>query len=309
MRDTSKYKLHMKKYVIIPFILLSISILSQTKEPLKNNTVTITGKILDFKTKQTLPYVNISCKNSKNDILSGGITTNKGTFSVVNLPIDSIFIDIQFIGYKTLTSSVLPTKENRKINLGTLFLKEDTTNLDEVVIQAETAIITQKIDRKVVNVNKDLASAGTNSLQMLENIPSISVNFQTGSINLRGNENVRVLVDGKPSNLSASQLLKQIPSSSVKSVEIITNPSAKYNPEGMSGIINVILKKNTTIGFNGSFSVGVEHSKNARPTGSLDLNYRTGSVNFYGNYSIDWGKFETNAFFDRIDKDLTQTID
>lgn len=299
----------MKKYLITPFILLSISILSQTKEPLKDRTVSITGKILDFKTKQILPYVNISCKNSKNNLLSGGITNDKGTFSVVNLPIDSIFIDIQFIGYKILTKSVLPTKEIREINLGTLFLKEDTTNLNEIVLQAETATITQKIDRKVVNVNKDLASAGTNSLQMLENIPSISVDFQTGNINLRGNENVRVLVDGKPSNLSASQLLKQIPSSSVKSVEIITNPSAKYNPEGMSGIINIILKKNTTIGFNGSFSVGVEHSKNSRPTGSLDLNYRTGRVNFYGNYNIDWGKFETNAFFDRIDKDLTQTID
>ena len=299
----------MKKYLIIPFILIPFLLFSQTKEPINKNTFSITGKILDAKTKEFLPYVNIICKNNKNNILSGGITNNKGTFFIVDLPLDSVFVDIQFIGYKTLTKSILPTKENQEINLGTLFLKEDTTNLNEIVLQAESSIITQKIDRKVVNVNKDLASAGTNSLQMLENIPSISVDFQTGNINLRGNENVRVLVDGKPSNLSASQLLKQIPSSSVKSVEIITNPSAKYNPEGMSGIINIILKKNTTIGFNGSFSVGVEHSKNSRPTGSLDLNYRTGKVNFYGNYNIDWGDFETNAFFDRTDKYLTQTLD
>ena len=299
----------MRKYLIILFILLSISLFSQTKESIKKNIVSITGKVLDVKTEQFLPYVNIICRNNKNIILTGGITNNKGTFSVLNLPLDSIFIDIQFIGYKTVTKKISPTKENSKIDLGTLFLKEDTTSLDEVIIEAETSIITQKIDRKVVNVNKDLASAGANSLQMLENIPSISVDFQTGKVNLRGNENVRILVDGKPSNLSTFQLLKQIPSSSVKSVEIITNPSAKFNPEGMSGIINIILKKNTTIGFNGSFSVGIEHSKNSRPTGSLDLNYRTGKVNFYGNYSIDLGKFETNAFFDRTDKNLTQTID
>lgn len=296
----------MKKFTIIPLFFLSITLFSQVD---KNNVGTIIGKVLDANTKQYVSYVNIICKNNKDEILSGGITNKKGTFTVNNLPLDSIFIDIQFIGYKSVEKKLLLTKLDNKIDLGTLLLTEDTTNLEEIVVQAETSTITQKIDRKVINIGKDLASAGTNTLQMLENIPSVSVDFQTGKVNMRGNDNVRVLVDGKPSNLPASQVLKQIPSASVKSVELITNPSAKYNPEGMSGILNIVLKKSITIGFNGSFSIGVEHSKNSRPTGSLNLNYRTGKVNFYGNYSLDLGDFETNAFFSRLDKKLTQTID
>ncbi len=298
----------MKKYLFIYIFLLSFTIFGQTNQKQKELIGSVVGKVLDKNTKQALPYVNIVCKNNKNEIIAGSISNNKGVFTVQKLVLDSIFIDIQFIGYKTLTKKIALSKQNTKSDLGILFLLEDATNLDEVIINSETSTIVQKIDRKIINIGKDIASSGTNSLQMLENIPTVNVDYQTGKINLRGNDNVRVLIDGKPSNLSASQLLKQIPSSSVKKVELITNPSAKYNPEGMSGIINVILKKNTTIGFNGSFSVGVEHSKNTRPTGSLDLNYRTGKVNFYGNYSLDLGKFETNAFFDRTDKNLTQTI-
>ena len=104
----------MKKYLIIPFILIPFLLFSQTKEPINKNTFSITGKILDAKTREFLPYVNIICKNNNNNILSGGITNNKGTFSIVDLPLDSVFVDIQFIGYKTLTKSVLPTKENRE---------------------------------------------------------------------------------------------------------------------------------------------------------------------------------------------------
>ena len=198
---------------------------------------------------------------------------------------------------------------DKKIEIALIYIEDEITELGGVIIEAERSIVIQKIDRKIINISKDLASAGTNSLQMLENIPSIEVNHQSGTVSLRGNENVRVLIDGKPSNLSTAQVLKQLPSSSVKSVELITNPSAKYNPEGMSGIINIILKKNTTIGFNGAISLGAEQSINKRPTGSLNYNYRTGKVNFYGNYGVDAGKFETFATFNREDKNLSQKID
>ncbi|MGG8495232.1 TonB-dependent receptor domain-containing protein [Tenacibaculum sp. TC6] len=118
---------------------------------------------------------------------------------------------------------------------------------------------------------------------------SVSVDSQTGNISLRGNENVRVLVDGKPTNIPASQLLKQIPSSSIKSVELITNPSAKYNPEGMSGIINIILNKNANMGFNGSINTGVEAGHYVRNNASTNMNYKTGKVNFFGNYGFNGG--------------------
>ncbi|AUC85041.1 TonB-dependent receptor [Polaribacter sp. ALD11] len=298
----------MKKYTPLFLIFLSLPFFSQAKKDVIKNIGTITGKIVDFKTKKALPYVNIVCKDQSKAIITGGITSKKGSFIIEKLPLDSIFIDIQFIGYKTIKRTIVLSKNQSQVNISTLFLKEDSSLLDEVVVQSKTSTIVQKIDRKVIHVGKDLTSAGTNSLQLLENIPSVQVNFQSGTINLRGNSNVRVLIDGKPSNLSPSKLLKQIPSSSVKSVELITNPSAKYTPEGMSGIINIILKKNTKIGFNGSINIGQEHSKNTRPTGSLDLNYRTGKVNMYANYGLDLGKFETNAFFDRSDKNLTQHI-
>jgi hypothetical protein len=198
---------------------------------------------------------------------------------------------------------------DKKIEIAPVYLEEEITELGGVIIESERSIVIQKIDRKIINISNDIASAGTNSLQMLENIPSIEVNHQSGTVCLRGNENVRVLIDGKPSNLSTAQILKQLPSSSVKSVELITNPSAKYNPGGMSGIINIILKKNTTIGFNGAISLGAEQNINRRPTGSLNYNYRTGKVNFYGNYGVDAGKFETFATFNREDKNLSQKID
>ena len=295
----------MKKYCFLLFLLSNI-LVSQTTD--KNNMGSVSGKILDFKTHKKIPYVSITCLDKNNKIIGGSISNNKGIFSIKNLVLDSITIKLQFIGFEELKSKFILTKEKPNLNLPTFYLKEEINSLDEISIKTETSSLIQKIDRKVFNVGKDLNSAGTNSLQLLENIPSVSVDFQTGAINLRGNENVRILVDGKPSNLAPTQLLKQIPSSTIKSVEIITNPSAKYNPEGMSGIINIILKKNITIGFNGSFSAGAEHSINTRPTTSFDFNYRTGKINIYGNYGLDWGNFETFSNFKRLDKNLIQDI-
>jgi outer membrane receptor protein involved in Fe transport len=296
----------MKKLILIIFVLSFQLFVSQNKND--KNIGSISGIILDIKTKQPIPYATIICKNTHQKTVNGGITNNVGKFSIHNLPLDSLSVLIQYIGYKTITKTILLTKLSPNINFKTIYLAEETNNLDEVIVETETSEMIQKIDRKVFNVGKDLSIAGTNSLELLENIPSIQVDYQNGSINLRGNSNVRILIDGKPSLLSPTRALEQIPSSSIKSVEIITNPSAKYNPEGMSGIINIILKKNTTIGFNGSFSVGIQHSINTRPNASLNANYRVGKLNFYGNYSLDFGKFETFSFFDRQDKDLKQDI-
>ena len=128
--------------------------------------------------------------------------------------------------------------------LETITLEEESTNLNEVSIVKERSSIEQKIDRKVVNVGKDLIASGTTASEIMNNIPTVSVDPQTKELSLRGNTNVKVLVDGKPTNIDATQLLQQIPSASIKQIELITNPSAKYNPEGMSGIINIILHKN-----------------------------------------------------------------
>src|SRR5690606_20084873 len=134
---------------------------------------------------------------------------------------------------------------------------------------------------------------------IMNNLPTVSIDRQSGEISMRGNENVRVMVDGKLSNIPTAQLLKQIPSSSIKQIELITNPSAKYNPEGMSGIINIILHKNTNIGLNGNTSVGRTFKENAKFNAGLDLNYRNGKFNLYTNLSNNVSKNENNGLISR----------
>ncbi|CAM1341393.1 TonB-dependent receptor domain-containing protein [Tenacibaculum aestuarii] len=288
----------MKKLLILISFLNTYLCLAQNSQ--------LTGTTLDKKNNQPIPFVTITCKNTSDEILTGAISDEKGNFKIEKLPKENLLLTFQFIGYKTFEKKI-DLKKNSKI--GTVFLEENTTQLDEVEIQGETSTIIQKIDRKIIHVGNNLTATGATSLEMLENIPSVDVNQLSGTVSLRGNENVRVLVNGKPSNVNTAQLLKQIPSNSVKSVEIITNPSAKYTPEGMSGIINLILKKNTKIGFNGNLVVGVKHSRNTKPDIILNTNYKTGITNFYLNYNTSWGDYETFNDLERTDINLTQDID
>lgn len=291
------------KKLLASLMLLSITVFcnAQNKK--------ITGKIIDKKNNTPIPYATVTCKKNNGKIITGVITNDKGEFKINKLPKEKIKLYFQFIGYAPIQKNIDLSTNKTTYSLGVIYLKENSNKLDEVEIQAETTTIVQKIDRKVVNIGNDLVSAGGNSFEMLQNIPSVDVDQVSGTVSLRGNENVRILVNGKPSNLNAKQLLSQIPSNSVKSIEIITNPSAKYNPEGMSGILNLILRKNTKIGFNGSLSAGITHSKNTRPEASLNLNYKTGNVNFYGNYNTSWGDYATLNSLNRTDKNLFQNID
>ncbi|TVZ57179.1 outer membrane receptor protein involved in Fe transport [Lutibacter sp. Hel_I_33_5] len=251
---------------------------------------TISGKVVDEKTKEPLPYVNIVVRDIAKKVLTGGITSENGTFKIKGIPEGNSVVEVQYIGYEKFTRNISVTNKRRSINLGTIGLKEDSAQLDEVVVRAETSTVVQKVDRKVINVGKDLTSAGATASELLNNVQSVSVDSQTGNISLRGNENVRVLVDGKPTNMPAAQLLKQIPSTSIKSVELITNPSAKYNPEGMSGIINIVLNKSANLGFNGSLNTGIEAGHYVRYNASTNMNYKTGKVNFFGNYGYRSGE-------------------
>ena len=279
----------MKNILLILLAVFTTSIYAQMPKSSLPKPGIITGKVVDQATKQPLPYVNIIIKDAAKKIITGGITDDNGLFSIKNIPEGNSIVEVQFIGYKTFSKPVTVSRKSSKVNLGVISLEEDSTTLDEVEIRAETSSVTQKVDRKVINVGKDLTSAGATASELLNNVQSVSVDSQSGNISLRGNENVRVLVDGKPTNIPASELLKQIPSTSIKSVELITNPSAKYNPEGMSGIINIILNKNANMGFNGSINTGVEAGHYVRYNASTNMNYKTGKVNFFGNYGFNGG--------------------
>ncbi|RUT78281.1 TonB-dependent receptor domain-containing protein [Ancylomarina longa] len=276
--------------LIVILFLSSITSFAQADKGEGNKNGSLTGIIIDAKTNQPLPYVNVVIRDVTQKIITGGITDDNGKFHIKKIAHGKYTVEIQYMGYKPFVRELDFSSKISAHKLGIVQLEEDTKALGEVTVRAELSTVTQKIDRKVVNVGKDLTAAGATASEVLNNVQSVSVDSQTGTVSLRGNENVRILVDGKPTNISAAQLLQQIPSTSIKSIELITNPSAKYNPEGMSGIINIVLNKNANIGFNGNVNMGVTRGVNTRSNGSIDLNYKTGEVNFFLNFGANGGK-------------------
>lgn len=297
------------KHVLLMLLMVSSAILSaqpHSNSDIKNGS--ISGRVIDAKLKEALPYVNIVVKDSNAKIITGGITNDDGTFLIDKIPEGHIVVSIQYIGYKTLDKSVTLGDNNYKVDLGDIQLEEEATGLDEVTIVADVSTIQQKVDRKVITIGKDLQTTGATASEIMNNLPSVSVDQQSGAISLRGNQNVRIMVDGKLSTIPADQLLKQIPSTSIKSIELITNPSAKYNPEGMSGIINIILHKNTQIGFNGNINVGLAYDIEPKFNGSIDANYRNGKFNFYGSYNNSVAKNANYGQIDRIEQNVLQNF-
>jgi len=298
----------MKYFSILCFFLFTIGIYAQSsKSEIKDGIVL--GRIIDASLNEPLPYVNIVVKDVSDKIITGGISKDDGTFEISKIPEGKIIVSIQYIGYKTVSKPLNLGADGYEINLGDIRLEENLDSLDEVTVVAEITTIQQKIDRKVINVGKDLTTAGASASDIMNNIPSVNVDQQTGNISLRGNENVRVMVDGKLSNVPIAQLLKQIPSTSIKQIELITNPSAKYNPEGMSGLINIILHKNTTIGFNGNINLGLTKEINARFNSSIDMNYRNGKFNLFGNYGNNIGNSANYGNIERLNDNSLQTFD
>ncbi|WP_282043087.1 TonB-dependent receptor domain-containing protein [Winogradskyella flava] len=298
------------KHFFAMLIMISSIILSaqpNSNSEIKNGSVS--GRVLDAQLNEPLPYVNVIVKDAADKIITGGITNSDGTFEVKKIPEGSIKVEITYIGYKTISKQETIGKGNYDVNLGDLLLEEDSESLDEVTVVAETSTIQQKIDRKVINVGKDLTTSGPTASDIMNNIPSVNVDQQTGDIALRGNQNVQVMVDGKLSNIPAAQLLRQIPSTSIKQIELITNPSAKYNPDGMSGIINIILHKNVNIGFNGNLNFGLGYQIEPKFNSSLDMNYRNGKLNFYGSYGNNIARNANIGELVQTESDLTQLFD
>lgn len=290
----------MKLSLYFLFLLSSLGIFAQ-------NTGSVSGKVIDQKTNEPLPYVTIVVK-SNGTTVTGGITDDKGEFEVSKLASENFTVEIQFIGYKTIVKQV-NLKDVKKVELGTIVIAEDVQQLEGVELVAEQSQMVQKIDRKVINVGKDLIASGTTASEIMNNVPTLSIDPQTKEISMRGNSNVRVLIDGKPSNIPVEQLLQQIPSASIKQIELITNPSAKYNPEGMSGIINIILHKNSQDGFNGSINTGVTFGITPKTNTNINLNYRVGKVNFYTNYGFNHGINANHGFIESERTDLENRQD
>lgn len=240
------------------------------------NTTKLSGIVKDADTKEAIPYVTVAVYNN-DKIINGTSGDENGKFSV-KTPKTFSYIEVSFLGYKTKKINKIQLKNTKNLEI---LLKANQTELDEVVITAERTTTQLKIDRKVINLGKDLQQSGTNILEAFDQIPEIKTTGGRGSISLRGGQNVRVLVNGKPSSLETSELLEQISSSSVEKIEIITSPSAKNRADGLSGIVNIVLKKNAHLGLNLDVNAGV---------GTRRYNY-----GFNGNYGFSKINFRLNA--------------
>jgi outer membrane receptor protein involved in Fe transport len=246
----------------------------------------ISGKVLDEKTGEFVEYAVVSVfKQKDSSLVTGSITDAQGVFAIKDLPYGMYYIEASFIGYdKFRLNKILISPQKPAVNVGEIKIMPASTNIGEVVVTAENNEIEYKIDKKVVTLGQDMTSAGGPVSQALENTPSIEVDIE-GNVTLRGSSNFKVLIDGKPSVLQGSEALEQIPASSVQSVEIITNPSAKYDPDGSVGIINLVMKKQKQKGFNGIINASVG-TRNKYSTDFL-LNLRKEKMNFFlgGEYS------------------------
>ena len=290
------------------FVLCISTIAFAQPKPEPLITGSVSGTVMDAELNQPIPYATIIISKGT-EVVTGGITNDLGVFEISKIPEGIYTLKIQFIGYENSQRDLIIDRDHRNNNMGTIMLSAVMAELDAVNIVAERTTIEQKIDRKVINVGKDLTTAGASAADIMNNIPSVNLDQQSGALSLRGNSNVQVMVDGKLSNIPADQLLKQLPSSSIKKIELITNPSAKYNPDGMSGIINIVLHKNVNVGFNGDVSAGLSYEKNAQFNSGLNLNYRNGKFNLYSNYSNNIGKSANYGTIFREDDNSTQYFD
>ena len=241
----------------------------------------IKGKLLSAKAKKPVEYATIAIYSvADSSLITGTISKSNGSFKIENVKVGKYYALITFIGFEHKTiNNISISKENKIQDLGTIILTPAHQEIKGVEIVAEQATVEYKIDKKVVNVANNLDAAGGSAVDALENVPSVSVDID-GNVSLRGSESFQVLINGKPSPLSASDALQQIPAAAIKNIEIITNPSAKYDPDGMTGIVNVILKDNVQQGVNGLIEASA---------GSFDsytfnglLNYRKNKFNYFG---------------------------
>jgi len=276
------------------FICCFFAIAAVFSQKLNNpNLIIISGKVVDSKSKQPLEYATVIIKNTITKEISGGVTNLEGVFSI-EMPKASYTIDIAFISFQSIK---LP-KENiiSNKNLGVIKLSENINGLDEIVIRAEKTTVDIRLDKKIFNIGKDLSIRGGNASDVLGNVPSVQVNVE-GTVSLRGNENVTILIDGRPSalvGLNGAEALRQIPAEAIEKVEVITSPSARYDAEGTAGILNIILRKNKLIGFNGSLQLDLGLPNRAGT--AFNANWRTEKWNLFTNTGFRYNETPGNAF-------------
>jgi outer membrane receptor protein involved in Fe transport len=254
----------------------------------KQKAGTVSGTVMEKMSGNAVEFATVVIKaKSDSTILQGTVTDKNGKFKIDNIPFGDYKVTVSFIGFNNSVTPVFSIDAlHQDIKLGTLLISGSTSALDEVVVKSERSTYVNTIDRKVFNVGKDLTSKTGSVSDLMQNIPSVTVDID-GVVSLRGSSSVMILINGKPSALMGANraaVLQQMPASTIERIEVITNPSAKYKPDGTSGIINIVLKKNKLPGFNGSVTAnaGNDNRLNANILG----NYNPGKLNIAASYSI-----------------------
>ena len=287
----------MNKTTLLLFFLGLLLFSARAQKPQaisEKSEVIISGNVIDEETKEPLEYATIVVFSKlKNAIITGGITDSKGDFSIP-VEIGAFDIRIEYIGFKTQII------ENKRItndeNIGKFSLILDVEALDAVEIIAERTTVEFRLDKKIYNVGKDLTVRGGTVSDVLDNVPSVSVDVE-GNVALRGNDDVRILINGKPSGLvglNSTDTLRQLPAESIERVEVITSPSARYDAEGSAGILNIILRRSKLQGLNGAMTLNTSYPTQAGVSGNI--NYRTGNLNFFNTTGYSYRETPGNSY-------------
>lgn len=282
----------MKKFnYLLSSILLLVSIIGFGQQKPERAKITISGKIIEKTSKLPLEYATITFKNNKNPkLIFGGITDNKGDYSIEVAP--GIYsITLEFISFKPTAISQKQLTE--ATNLGTIALEEDASQLNEVVVRAKKTTVEIKLDKKVYNVGQDMIVKGGTASDVLDNVPSVTVDAD-GNVALRGNDNVKILIDGRPSNaINIADVLRTISADALDKIEVITNPSARYDAEGGGGIINILLKKGKNQGINGTIIGTVGNPQNYGLVSNV--NFKSEQFNLFSTVGYNDSKAPGNS--------------
>ncbi len=284
----------MNKKIIIATLLLFLSLTTFAQRP-EAKKVTISGKVIEKGTDFPLEYATIVFENATTKQLSGGITNENGDFKF-EVPAGKYNVRVEFISFKTVT--VQQKDFNRDTNLGVIQMAPDVAQLNEVEVIAEKSTVEIKLDKRVYNVGKDMMVKGGTVSDVLDNVPSVTVDAE-GTVALRGNENVKILIDRRPSGLAGINIadaLKLLPADAVEKVEVITNPSARYDAEGGGGIINIVLRKGKANGINGSIMVNAGDPETYGT--SVSLNKKSEAYNLFSNIGYNYRNNPGNTLVD-----------
>jgi len=255
----------------------------------------VSGQLMDEELNEALMYASIVLHAVRDSsMVTGAITDEQGRFLMENVPYGRFYLVVNYVGYpRHKVNDIRITPREQEYDAGTIYLKPDAAMLGEVTVEAARQLMEVGLDRRVFNVEQELTAVGGTALELMDNIPSIAVDFD-GNVSLRGSTNVTVLIDGRPSTLTGltvSEALEQIPAEMIERVEVVTNPSARYEAEGTSGIINVVLKQQRKPGYNGMVSLNAGSA--GRYSGSVNLNYQYNRWNFFTNYSARLSDMES----------------